>query len=196
MSEKMKQTLCRVEAGDPEQCQAMNYQQGIQCRFKSEPASKFCIMHGGHGSAESIRVADFNQYRFRKYQARHKEFTDSAKLRSVDEEIGVLRMVLEEIVNMCESSMDLMLYSQKISDLVRDITKCVIVSDKLATKAGMLIGRQEAMVIGNRVVDILATHITDEALLLKLADEISDAFTMKVEGSDGSTFGTSIDARN
>ena len=189
MSDAMQNTLIRVQPEDPHRCQSYVQSEGVQCGFKAVEGSRFCIMHGGRHSIESNRVASLSQYRLKKYQKRHGEFLENAKLRSVDEEISILRMVLEEIINMANSEVELMLYSQKISDLVRDITKCVQVADKLATKAGMVIGRQEAMVIGNRVVDILATHITDEALLLKIADQIGDAFTMKVEASDGSKFG-------
>jgi hypothetical protein len=181
MSEAMAETLKRVQNGHPRQCQAIRPGMGTQCNFEAVEGGLTCIMHGGVHRLESNRVKSLNTYRLGKYQKRMQEFADSPRLRSIDEEIGILRMVLEEIFNQCSSDVDLLLYSQKISELIRDITKCVQVADRLATKEGMLIGRAEALTIATRVINVISAHIHDEQKLLEIAEQISDAFLTKIE---------------
>ena len=184
MSETMANELERVPNGHPEQCEALRPGVGKQCNLKRVNGGRTCIMHGGNALLDhSIRVKSLNQYRLGKYQQRMREFAESDHLRSVDEEIGILRMTLESLFVQCNTEIDLVLYSQKISELIRDITKCVQVADKLATKSGMLIGRSEALTIANRVITILPKYIRNEEDLLKIAEEISDAFLTKVEGT-------------
>ena len=196
MSDAMANTIVRVKNGDPNQCEALRPGMGVQCTFKRVDGSRYCIMHGGQRTIAANRVKDLNHYRLKKYQGRVAELATSPHLRSVDEEIGILRMTLESVFEQCHSSVDLLLYSQKISDLVRDITKCVQVADKLATKSGMLIGRAEAIKIGEKIVDIISDYITDEQSLLEIAEKISDAMMTKVEGTDGSSIPALVDGRD
>jgi hypothetical protein len=186
MSDEMITTLVRVKSGDPDQCQCIRSLLGTQCIFKVVEGSRYCIMHGGNRTITSNRVKDLNNYRLGKYQTRVSELANNPNLRSIDEEIGILRMILESIIEKCESNVDLMLFSQRISDLIQDITRCVNLADKLATKSGMLIGRSEALLIGEKIIDIISTHITDERILLQIAEQISDSLLTKVEGTDGS----------
>ena len=176
MSQVMYDTLIRVEPGHPNQCQAIRPGVGTQCCFKAIDNGIVCLMHGGIHVINSRKAKSLSQYRLGKFQARMREFAESPALRSVDEEISILRMVLESIYEQCNENMDLLLYSQKIGELVQDITRCVIVADRLATKSGMLIGRGEAVTIANQVIDIITKHISDEKTLLSIAEEISDAF--------------------
>lgn len=178
--------LERVPTGHPDQCEAIRPGVGTQCNFKKAEGRRTCIMHGGNFGEMPARVKSLNSYRLGKYQKRMEEFAGAENLRSVDEEIGILRMVLEELFIQCESNIDLLLYSQKIGDLVRDITKCVQVADRLASKSGMVIGRVEAMSIAEKVVNILPKYIHDEQILLQIAEELADAFLTKIEGTDGS----------
>jgi len=189
MSDAMMETLRRVPNGHPRQCQAIRPGMGVQCNFEAVEGKANCTMHGG--SLHPEKTKSLNSYRLGKYQKRMEEFSTSTRLRSIDEEIGILRMVLEEIFTQCESNVDLLLYSQKIGELVRDITKCVQVADRLATKEGMLIGRAEALTIATRVVNVISKYIENEQQLLEIAEQISDAFMTKVEA----TTETSVDMK-
>lgn len=186
MSDQMIGTLVRVESGHPEQCQTIRSILGTQCNFQKVEGSPYCIMHGGNRTISSNRVKDLNNYRLGKYQKRVGELANNPNLRSIDEEIGILRMILESIFEKCDSNIDLLLYSQRISELVQDISKCVNLADKLAARSGLLIGRSEALAIGEKIIDIISLYIKDEKTLLQIAEQISDSLLTKVEGTDGS----------
>ncbi len=178
MSEAMK----RVDRSDPRRCQAIR---NGQCEFEAVEGSQYCKMHGGAMHLKIAEQDSLNSYRLGKYQQRMRQFATSTRLRSIDEEIGILRMLLETIFERCEKyDMDVYLYSQKITELVHAIRNCVIVADKLATKDGMLIGRDEAIKIAQKVIEILPKYINNQEDLLKIADELSEAFVQKVPATE------------
>lgn len=159
----------------PNRCQALtshSENSGGQCLYLTEEGKDYCIIHGGTSRVNEA----LNLYRVRKFEKRLKDFTAANGARGIDEELAILRMVLEEVLNKCDSEMELLLYSTKISELVMDIKSLVLAADRLASKRGMLIGRAEGMVIAGQVVAIISKFISDETILTKIADEVGDAF--------------------
>lgn len=170
----------------PERCQGRQNNKGRegQCLFFREEGSTFCIIHGA--GFKNSAVKELNLYRIKKYQKRLLELKSANGARTIDEELAILRMVLEEILIKCEAEgdMGLLLYSIKISEMVRDIKNCVLVADKMATKAGQLIGRTEAIVIAGKVVQILSEEITDQSALGRIGERVLNAFTNTDETED------------
>lgn len=163
----------------PDRCQGrspMGAGDVEQCSFVREPNSQYCFIHGGNKATAAAEKASLNIYRIAKFQKRLQEFQVANGARTIDEELAILRMILEETINKCEDNMELLLYSTKISELIRDIKALVVVADKLATKSGMLIGRSEAIVIAGKVVDAISRHITDETALARISDELVNIF--------------------
>lgn len=166
----------------PNRCQAIAQGNtaggGGQCMFFAVENSNYCQIHGGNKAQQAAVKNEMNLYRVAKYQKRITDLKTANGARTIDEELAIMRMILEEVLNKCEieGEMGLMLYSTKISELVNNIKGCVVTADKLATKAGMLLGRSEAIVIAGKVVQILSEEIEDPALLSKIADKVADAF--------------------
>lgn len=165
----------------PDRCQGVLQATGDQCHFMCEPESKYCFIHAGNKANPELKA--LNLYRVKKYEARVRALKENNASRTIDEELAILRMVLEEVLVKTEEDgqMGLLLYSTKISELIRDIKACVVTADKLASKAGMLIGRSEAIVIAGKVVTILADEIEDQALLSRIADKVAEAFIQRPE---------------
>lgn len=185
----MADNLIRVQPHDPTRCQGIREGMKGQCSFKAVEGGKYCVIHGGAQTINTQQKMSLNSYRLGKYQQRMREFSTAPKLRAVDEEIAILRILLEQIFERCQGSNDIQLYSQKIIEIVREITKCVLAADKLALRDGMLIGREEALKIGQKVLEIIPKYIKDQDDLLRIADELTDAFTTKVPASMGDNFG-------
>jgi len=172
----------------PERCLQINRVAGgeQQCQFFREPGQSFCKFHGGMAS-ETLKLesTETSLYRLRKYGKRLQEIKVANSARTLDDELGILRITLEEVVNKFgeEGEVSILLYSTKITELVREIKSVLVAADRLATKAGTLIGRSEAIVIAGRVVEIVSKHITDPGALNRIANEISEAFiTVEDEG--------------
>src|SRR2546421_361414 len=80
-----------------------------------------------------------------KWQTRLDEFADNDKIKSLREEIGVLRILLEETMSRCHDTNELLLYSNKISELVIKIEKVVASCHRLENATGMLLDKSAAL---------------------------------------------------
>jgi hypothetical protein len=142
----------RVEADDPRCCQGLGPQG--PCNIKAVEGQRFCRMHFGIGNKHAEKQAARN-YRLHAYQHRVNEFADNDQVKSLREEIGVLRMLLEETINKCKNDTELLLYSNKIADLVIKIEKLVASCHKLEQSTGMLLDRGTVMMLGDVIIQII-----------------------------------------
>lgn len=157
----MENKFTRCEADDPGRCQSILKGGQGQCPYKAVEGFKFCPLHHGRElSAEKKNRV--NNYRLDKYQARVNEFADNDAVKSLREEIGIMRMLLEEIVNQCHSTTDLILFQPKISDLVMRVEKLVVSCQRLETANHMLLDKTAVIHLANIVVQIIGTHIPNE----------------------------------
>ena len=160
---------------DPERCQAVNSQG--QCRNKGvaladESIGTYCIAHGGNGQQASVLKAAVSNYRLERWQSRLAEKAEAEGLKSLRDEIGILRIVLEERLAKCDDAHDLILQSGPISDMVMKIERVVTSCHKLEGSMGQLLDKQAILQFAQMVIGILGVHITDESLLNTIADEI------------------------
>lgn len=163
----------------PNRCQAIGGLSEGQCINLASQDSQYCLVHGGN-IADRVALKDLNLYRIKKYEKRIRAMKESSGARGLEEELAIMRMILEEILLTCEKEgdMGLLLYSTKISETVRDIKTLVLSVERLSSKAGLTIGRSQGVVLAGKVVDIISRHVVDMTALNKIADEIGEIFAM------------------
>ena len=145
-------SFIRVEPDDPTCCQGLNAHG--PCNIQAVPGQKFCKLHFGIGN-KIAEQKEARNYRINKWQHRINELADNDSLKSLHEEIGVLRLLLEETMNKCHTDTDLMLYSSKISDLVVKIEKLVASCHKLELATGQLVNKANMMFMGDVIIQII-----------------------------------------
>lgn len=161
--------LQRVEADAPNRCQAITNMG--QCVLAIKPGLKrHCAVHAHY------EQADINQanrlYNLTKYKERVDQVADHHEVKSLREEIGITRILLERIWNTCEDDTDLQINAGRISDLVTKIEKLVTSCQRLEERRGMLLDKSAVLQFANLVVKVLGDHISDSALLGIIADKI------------------------
>lgn len=118
-------------------------------------------------------------YRLTKWRDRIHNHADSTQVKSIREEIGILRILLEERLNTCNTSAELMLNSQAIGDLVTKIEHVVTSCHKLESQMGQLLDKQAIIKFAARVVEIITSIIdgflVDGTLTEELATLISSS---------------------
>lgn len=162
MSIEDAKSFVRVEPDDPNCCQGLN--SNGPCNLLAVPGQKFCKLHFGIGNKVLEQKAVRN-YRLNKYQHRVNEFADNDLLKNLHEEIGILRMLLEETVNKCQSDTELLLYSNKISDLVVKIEKLVASCHKLELATGQLVNKNNVMFLGDVIIQIIGEVCPPDKML-------------------------------
>lgn len=163
----------RCDPLDPRRCKCQ-LNGGAQCPYLSIENGDRCPMHAAATNHLVIQEQSRN-YRLTKWQQRLNEFADHDKVKSLREEIGILRILLEETMAKCNDADDLMMYSGKITDVVMKIEKVVSSCHRLEASTGLLIDKTAILSLGSAVVEIIVKYITDEAKIKLISDDIVTA---------------------
>jgi hypothetical protein len=147
---------------------------GGQCANRIVDGCTRCPMHGANKQKEAIENKSLRLYRLAKFQNRAEELTDHSKVKSLREEIAILRILLEEKINRCADEHDLLLQSGPISDLVMKIEKIVASCHRLESSLGGLLDKTKIKQIANEMMNSVASrlgeHLEDELSEDKLRD--------------------------
>jgi hypothetical protein len=166
----LEHKLIKCEPDSPFRCQAV-VKLG-QCPFTAIENTKNCHMHTNGGVQAKAALTN---YRLGKWQARLNELASSDAVKSLRDEIGIMRMTLEEIVNRCQDSNDLIIYSGKIADMATRIEKLVSSCHRLELSTGSLLDRQDILQLAANLVDIMTRHIPDQDVIDVVSEEITIA---------------------
>jgi len=144
------------------------------CMLNAITDSEYCKNHtkfmGQHPDAERKRVFNYNLDKFR---ARVEGFAISPALKNLHEEIGVLRMMLETLINKCQDDHDLMMNSTQISSMVCNIERLVVSANKLDINLGQLLDRNQATQLAEELIQIITEEIDDESRIANIASRIT-----------------------
>lgn len=172
----IEQKLERVPYQDhPDRCSGVG--QHGQCPYFKVPGTKFCHRHGFNSQEQKQEAASLRLYRLSKWQNRVNEFADSEKVKSLREEQGILRVLLEEILNKCQDRDDLIMNSAKIADIVTRIEKLTFSMHKIETATGSLLDKEAVLHFATLVVQIISTHVTDPTVVDTIGQEVINAVT-------------------
>lgn len=146
-----------------------------QCPNCKSNGTSHCVLHGGHSSLQVKNAKAVRNYRLTKWKSRIGKYANSDAVKSLREEVGILRMMLEEMLSSCEDATDLLLYSQRMSDLVMKIEKLVTSCDRLENRMGLLLSKDSVLQLAATYVQIINTHVSDPEIIESIGREIVDA---------------------
>ena len=166
-----KEEIERMEyPEDPERCQAIRARQG-QCEFKGAKLpdgtrAAYCMLHGGNKSIEALQAGSLRQYRLGKWQAKLERFAESPLLKSLRDEIGILRILLEERLSFVNSPAELILVSGPISDLVMKVERVVTSCHKLEERMGHHLDKAAIIQLVGQITTIISVHLKNQPDLI------------------------------
>jgi hypothetical protein len=170
----IEKKIYRVAPDSPNRCQTII--KNGQCPNGAMDKSDKCHMHAAcdHSRIQNESVRNYN---LTKWQNRVNSFADNSQVKSLREEIGILRTVLEETMNRCNDTDDLLLYSPRITDTVLKIEKLVKTCHQLEYATGNLLDKNAVLQIATIVVEIIAQHVDDPKIVDQVSDSIIDLIT-------------------
>lgn len=162
MAREYKLIHCTDDA-HPNRCQGID--KTGQCRYMADflpdgSYNRFCGRHKGQTENAVVKEAIRN-YRLTKFRAQVEQKADSSSIKSLREEIGITRQVLETFINRCEDDTDLMIHSNKISDLVIKIEKLVSSCHRLERSTGQLLDKSAIIQVAGMFVEIVSEYVPD-----------------------------------
>jgi len=177
------------EPDDPNRCQAV-HSRG-QCENRATKTDegeygKFCLAHGGNKFIERKKQESVRNYRLDRFKARVGEFADNTSIKSLREEVAILRMIMEERLNRCKDAHDLILQSGPISDLVTKIEKVVSSCHKLEGSMGQLLDKSALLQFASEIIDIVGETVSNDAEIETVGNKIIAAVGRLGEDEDES----------
>ena len=94
----MAENIARVPDDSPERCQEVT--SNGQCHNQRLPDQQYCLAHIKRHQRSHDR-ANTKMYQVAKWQVRMNEFADSDGVKSLREEVGIARLLLEQILTQC-----------------------------------------------------------------------------------------------
>ncbi len=164
----------RCEEDDPKRCQAMAGKG--QCPYLAVDGSSYCPLHSGGTNKKAIKE-EIDQYRLNGYQQRLRELSNHSKVKTLRDEIAMLRMVLETVWNTCNAPADVYLQSGKISELAVKLEKLIVSCNTIEHKNGMMLDKTELLKMVDSILGILTKHIDDSDTLRSISDEVFGLFS-------------------
>jgi len=130
------------------------------------------MAHGGAAHAAMKDKAIIRNYRIAQYQARVDEKSGGSEIKSLRDEIAILRILVEERVNVCKDSHDLLMQSGPISDLIMKVDKVVNSCHRLETHLGVMLDKTQALQWASEIVEIIGRHVEDEEAVSEISNEL------------------------
>lgn len=150
------------EPEDPRRCQA-NSSQG-QCLLIRCENSEYCPIHGGAKKQKALAKQAYRNYQSEIYRERLDRFAEGAGLKSLRDEIGILRMTVEALLNRCKDDHELIMKSTPLADLVMKINTLVISTHKLDVSLGTMMDKAQATQMMTEVIGVIANHVDEDKL--------------------------------
>ena len=169
--------------GAPNRCQSTLAQgRSGQCMNVALPGSDFCTVHGGVDKSSeqglyNLRLTQAQWIRDISQQA------NSTGIKSLRDEIGVLRVILQEKLNAIGNANDLVQQCGPLGDLIMKIERIVLSCDKLENNMGMVVDKSVLLQFAGEVVSIIATELVGTANSDVIIDKIACRITESISRS-------------
>lgn len=163
--------LIKTTRDDPQVCQ-LCLERSTTVYYKVIPDTHRCPRHCGAQVKRKQEAERVMQYRVQVWNSRLKEFTNANEVKSLRDEIGVLRLLMEETLKRCETPGDLLAFSARIQAIANDIQRLVSACNKLETSMGEMMDRPTAIKFAGRLIEIVSSEIDDSDVLDRISHRI------------------------
>ncbi len=145
-----------------------------QCNNISVEGFTKCEQHYS-SERKSKEAKDLKNYRLTRWRGRVSGKSNSEAIKSLTEEIGILRMLMEERLEQCHDETDLIYASQDLADLTLKIEKLVTSCHKLESQMGHHLDKTTVLQFAATVIDIIGQEIDDIEIIDSIAERITKA---------------------
>ena len=125
-------------------------------------------------------------YRLTVARRRAEELAGSNHVKSLRDEIGLLRLVIEQRLNQCQTEVEMALAGPQIAEMIGKVDKLVNSAHRLEGSLGQTLDKQALLNFAEKIIAISGRYIAEERLG-DFGDEILAALS-----STSSAAGTSV----
>jgi len=169
----IEQKFIRCAEDDPNRCQAFG--RNGQCPFRAVEGGHVCQRHGGNTVENRVETANLRNYYLTRYHEKVARLSNQPEIKSLRDEIGIVRMIVESKLNAIEDDTDLMLQSGQISDLVMKIKALVESCDKIDFRMGQLLDKKYIEQFAQSIITIITEELDDDEKIEVIITRILEA---------------------
>ena len=145
----------------------------FDCVYDAVEGGDVCIRHGGNSQLEKIKRNSIQKYHKNQFANQIKGYADDIGIKSLHEEIGVLRMLLSKRLESCEDDQQLLEQSSSLAMLIGQIEKLVGSCTTIEKTLGLLVAKTELAEFADKVVEVIRQNVKDEDILDSIVNDIS-----------------------
>ena len=155
---------------DPNRCQGSTHYG--QCRHMAEPGDKLCRACGGK---DKLAIANRRQYNLAnaEYASRIAQFAESDHVKSLREEIAMVRLLIEKRVNAINNDTELIAACGPLQQLTLTMEKLVKTCHSMEKDMGDLMSRTALLVLAQKMLEIVSEEIEKIPGFEEIVDRIS-----------------------
>jgi len=161
--------LKRWTKNDPEDLRCdFTLDNGYRCGNLAEETINRCALHGANKILAAKENQSLRMYRLAQWQTRVNQLADHDKIKSLRDEIAILRMLVENRIAHCSDSQDLLLQSGPLSDLLMKVEKVVSSCNRLESKLGDVLDAQRVRNLASAFMQMIAKRVTEFSVVNNL----------------------------
>ena len=147
----------------------------VICTHAAVDGTNFCPRHGGTRIRRRLASERLRMYHLKQWKKRVEEFSGHAEVKDLHEEIGIVRMMLEETLNGCTDADSLLQHTGRITSMIDKVQTLVATVDKMESRAAL--SPEILSKLAAEWVQIICVYVTDERQL----EELSGRLTASLE---------------
>ena len=168
-----KYPIVRCDPANPNRCKA-DLRSG-QCEFLSIEGTQYCARHGGI-SQKDAQLAQNN----RKYKLTHlkdlektvDQYKHDKEILNLRDDIALLRGLIQEKLNTCTTTTELMLASGLITAILRQVSDTTEKCFKLEQSLGRYLDKSELIAFVQQIIEVINIEISDDTVKFNLGQKI------------------------
>ncbi len=165
-----------TDPADPRRCKSS--EGPSQCDRFAEPGSECCAKHGG---VDQTNLISTRLYLLAKAdsQKRLLQLADHEEIRSLREEIAIIRMLIEGRMNLIKGDNDLLIHSGAINSLVLTVERLVKSAHTIEQNLGILLSKSAVIALGQTLCKIIVEELDG----IENYEEIVDSIMTRISTS-------------
>ena len=142
-----------------------------QCQNVSEPGSEFCRAHQGKDTGEQKRIYLLHKSQFRD---RLTKLSEHDNLKSLREEIAIVRMLIEERLNLVRDENDLISAFGPIQQAFLTVERLMKTLHQMEQSLGSLLSKQAVIKLGQSISSVIIDELKDIDGYEEIVDRINE----------------------
>lgn len=144
-----------------------------QCWNRAEPGAKNCKAHGGKSNAETEEKKLYFLSEA-KYRARLAQLAEHDEIKSLREEIGLARMLIEKRFDLIRNDNDLLAACAPINTMLLTVERLVKSAHTIEQNLGSLLAKTAVLKLGQQLCEIVIEELTGVDNYEAIVDRITD----------------------